>query len=156
MKKRITYVFSILLAICEGCKQELSLNTSQKQSNGHYNINVRAVWGTVTSVGGATDIREQLSTMNVPQFTSNMFSSLEDEIGKWWEDALKEEMGKAGAEERRSAMQLRKIIFVMVFQLSLLYVMVGGQSVHSNTHTMLMLELMLYLELKPKHCFILV
>ncbi|XP_060577969.1 uncharacterized protein LOC132735083 [Ruditapes philippinarum] len=98
-------LFSILLAICEGCKQEFCLNTSQKQGNGQYDINVRAVWGTMASGGGATDIREQLSTMNIPQLTSNMFSSLEDQIGKWWEDALKEEMGKAGAEERRIAIE---------------------------------------------------
>ncbi|XP_060598342.1 uncharacterized protein LOC132752084 [Ruditapes philippinarum] len=59
----------------------------------------------MASGGGATDIREQLSTMNIPQLTSNMFSCLEDQIGKWWEDALKEEMGKAGAEERRIAIE---------------------------------------------------
>jgi len=98
-------LFSILTLQCHGCKKEFNLATSEKNSLGHYDINLRAVWGTMTSGGGAADLNEQLQTMNIPQMHQSMFTSLEDDIGKWWNGILKEEMAKAGAEEKRIAVE---------------------------------------------------
>ena len=43
--------------------------------------------------------------MNVPSMNSSMFTSIEEDIGSWWLDALKDEMDKAGAEERMIAIE---------------------------------------------------
>ncbi|XP_053391945.1 uncharacterized protein LOC128554669 [Mercenaria mercenaria] len=43
--------------------------------------------------------------MDVPQMSEGMFTTLEEKIGSWWEDCLKDEMAKAAAEERRLAVE---------------------------------------------------
>ncbi|KAH3799726.1 hypothetical protein DPMN_153340 [Dreissena polymorpha] len=93
------------MAICAGCDKEFKLETSKRQGNGLFDVNVRAVWGTMASGGGTTDLQKQLSTLNIPPLTSNMFSSLEHTIGDWWSKSIKDEMLKAGAEERRKAIE---------------------------------------------------
>lgn len=98
-------LFSILMAVCQGCGKQFSLHTSSKQSNGQYDINVRAVWGYVASGSGATDLNEILGSMNLPPMHEAMFSRIEPKIGTWWVDALKEEIAKAGAEEKRIAVE---------------------------------------------------
>jgi len=98
-------LFSIILAECCGCLQQFKVSTSPKQQNGLYDINVRAVWGTVTSGRGPSQLNEVLSTMNIPQMHNTMFTSVENRIGEWWLKALDEEMKKAGIEERDKAIE---------------------------------------------------
>ena len=86
-------LFSVIVAVCEGCGTKFDIKTSHKLNNGLYDINVRAVWGAMSSGVGATDLNEQLGTMNVPSMNSTMFTSIEEQIGSWWLDALKDEMG---------------------------------------------------------------
>ena len=43
--------------------------------------------------------------MNVPPMQERMFTQLEETIGEWWESVLKDEMAKAGAEEKRIAIE---------------------------------------------------
>ena len=91
--------------LCRGCNQQFALPSSYKQGNGLYDINVRAVWGSVASGDGSSDLDELLGTMNVPLMTEKMYTDIEEKIGMWWYDALKDEMLKAGAEERRIAIE---------------------------------------------------
>ena len=98
-------LFSILMAVCQGCKKQFPLNNSNIQENGIYDINLRAVWGTVSSGGGCSNLNEMLGTMNMPPMSEAMFTSLEEKIGLWWHEVIKQEMAKAGAEERRIAIE---------------------------------------------------
>ena len=43
-------LFSIVL-VCKGCSKQFQIKTVDKQSNGLYDINVRDVWGSVSSGG---------------------------------------------------------------------------------------------------------
>ena len=94
-------LFSVLMIICQGCHKQFPMKNSDKQENALYDINVRAVWGTVASGGRPTDLNEILGTMNIPPMSETMFSSVEEQIGNWWSDILKDEMAKAGAEEKK-------------------------------------------------------
>ena len=98
-------LFSISMALCQGCKKQFPLNNSNIQENGVYDINLRAVWGTVSSGGGCSNLNEMLGTMNMPPISEAMFTSLEEKIGLWWHEVIKQEMAKAGAEERRIAIE---------------------------------------------------
>ena len=97
-------LFSVLMAVCQGCSKQFPLNTSPKQDNGIH-INFRAVWGTVLSGDGPSDLNEMLSTMDAPCMSETMFTTLEDEIGTWWQSVLEEELLQAGAEERGIAIE---------------------------------------------------
>ena len=81
-------LFSVLMANCQGCSKQFPLNTSPKQDNGTHDINIRAVWGTVSSGGGPSDLNEMLSTMDTPSMSETMFTTLEDKIGTWWQSVL--------------------------------------------------------------------
>ena len=98
-------LYSVILVVCKGCDEQFPIKTSEKQANGLYDINVRAVWGSVTSGGGASNLNEMLGSMSIPPMHEHMFTVLEDKIGSWWENVLKDEMEKAGAEEKRIAIE---------------------------------------------------
>ncbi|KAH3839646.1 hypothetical protein DPMN_113078 [Dreissena polymorpha] len=53
----------------------------------------------------ASDFQEQLSKLDVAPLTSNIFTSIENTISDWWSRSLKDETLKAGAEERRKAIE---------------------------------------------------
>ena len=93
-------LFSVLMAVCQGCSKQFPLNTSPKQDNDIHDINIPAVRGTVLSGDGPSELNEMLSTMDAPSMSETMFTTLEDEIGTWWQSVLKEELFKAGAKER--------------------------------------------------------
>ena len=42
-------LFSVLMAVCQRCSKQVPLNMSPKQDNGIHDINICAVWGTVSS-----------------------------------------------------------------------------------------------------------
>ena len=96
------------------------------------NINVLAVWGTVASGGGSTDLNGILGAMNVPPMSENMFSSIEEKIGEWWYSASKDEMAKAGAEERRIAIE--KGVFHQGVP-AITVICDGGWSKRTHNHT---------------------
>ena len=60
-------------------------------------------FGVLQQVGVESQTHEMLGTVNVPLMSESMFSSLEDKIGSWWHEILKDEILKAGAEEKRIA-----------------------------------------------------
>ena len=62
-------LFSVLLIVCQGCLAHFPNKTSVKQNNELYDINVRAVWGSISSGGGSSDLNDLLGTMNVPSMS---------------------------------------------------------------------------------------
>jgi hypothetical protein len=100
---------SILLARCEGCRQEFRFETSPKvqtsSGSNRYAINVRAVWGTMATGGGASNLTETLGTMDIPSLSQPTFTQIEQEISDWWKAILEEELVSAGIEERERAIK---------------------------------------------------
>lgn len=73
--------------------------------NNRFDINVRAVWGSMATGNGASHLNEMMATMNVPGMRPNTFSAIEHEISHWWKCVLDDDIWKAGAEERFKAME---------------------------------------------------
>ncbi|KAK3108941.1 hypothetical protein FSP39_019316 [Pinctada imbricata] len=97
---------SILGVVCQGCRKQFKLvNSPTLPESKRYDINVRAVWGSVSTGNGPSHLNELLGTMNSPGLSSTSFTSIEEEIGKWWANTLKDSMLKAGVEERRLAIE---------------------------------------------------
>ena len=69
------------MTVCQDGDKDFCFHTRSKQSNGAYDINVRAVWGSVTSGSGCSDLNEIQGTMSVPPMHESMFSRLGEKIG---------------------------------------------------------------------------
>ena len=98
---------SILSVQCMGCWKEFKLWTSPKMqssdTNRHFEINMRAVWGHMATGGGGRSLNESLVNMGIPGLNAHTFSQIESEISLWWKQILDKEMIQAGAEEREMA-----------------------------------------------------
>ncbi len=98
---------SIIQSECKGCSKVFRFTTSPKvtmpDGNKRFEINVRAVWGQMGSGGGSTRLNEESATNGMPGLSPDTYRKIETEIGKWWHTVLKEEMLKAGAEEKKLA-----------------------------------------------------
>jgi hypothetical protein len=70
-----------------------------------YDINVRAVWGQMSSGGGAAKLNETAATLGMSGISGNSFSAIEREIGVWWSTALQSQMNAAGQEEKKLAVE---------------------------------------------------
>ena len=78
---------SVVAAECQGCHKVFHLGGSSKlpvNESFHYDINVRAVWGEMSTGGGVSHLNESLATMGFPGMTQTTFTSIEDQISKWW------------------------------------------------------------------------
>ena len=93
---------------CNKCNQTFCLDSSSKikgsgtRKNRHA-VNVGAVWGQMITGGGHSNLAQFSATLELPQISSNTFTSIEEQIGKAWEKQLAEEMTKAGEEEKKIA-----------------------------------------------------
>jgi hypothetical protein len=100
---------SVLLAQCQGCSLTFRLDTSKKvrtsTGNQRFEVNVRAVWGSMSTGGGASKLNEGMATMNAPGMTQTTYTAIEEEISKWWQTVLEEDLVAAGVEERMLAIQ---------------------------------------------------
>ena len=93
---------SILSVVCQGCRKQFKLeNSPTLPGSKRYDINVRAVWGSIATGNGPSHFNEMMGTMNSPGLSPSSFSTIEEDIGKWWASTLKDSMLKAGAEERQ-------------------------------------------------------
>ena len=86
------------------------METSRKPSTetnhvGHYDINVRAVWGSMATGNGAAHLNETLGTMNLHGLKKDIFSQIENEISDWWKKVLEVEMLAAGEAARNYAIE---------------------------------------------------
>lgn len=109
MTEKICYgIASVFLVKCKACDTQFTLNTSPRlktEKSNHFDINVRAVWGSMVTGNGASHLNEMLGVMNCPGLKPNTFSNIENEISQWWKASLEDEMKAAGAEERRLAIE---------------------------------------------------
>ena len=99
---------SILSLKCNGCGKTYQIQTSKTcktPSGDYFEINVRAVWGSMVTGGGCSSTNESLGTMGIPGISERNYSKLEEEIGDWWLKILEEDMKKAGEEERKIAIE---------------------------------------------------
>ena len=87
---------------CQGCKKRFPLNNSNIQENGIYDINLSAVWITVSSGGGCSNLNVMLGTMNMSPMSEAMFTPLAEKKNH---EIMKPEMVKTGVKERRIAIE---------------------------------------------------
>ncbi|VDI26963.1 Hypothetical predicted protein [Mytilus galloprovincialis] len=93
---------------CTGCQKQFVLETSPKlktEGSNHYDINVRATWGSLTSGNGLAQLNELMSTLDSPSMTQKLFSTIENEINHWWENMLEEDLKCGIEEEKRIAIE---------------------------------------------------
>jgi hypothetical protein len=97
---------SVMLAQCQGCSQKFSFDSSPKvPGSKRFDINVRAVWGSMVTGNGPSHLNEFMATLNSPGLSQPSFSAIETDIGKWWQDVLLADILAAGQEERRLAIE---------------------------------------------------
>ena len=76
---------SVLTARCNGCGEEIPIPTSSKIacSNGskHWECNLAAVWGQMSSGGGFAPLRETKSSLGVPVMSKKTFINTEGSLG---------------------------------------------------------------------------
>ncbi|CAG2230579.1 unnamed protein product [Mytilus edulis] len=82
-----SYGIACILGIkCKGCNYIHTMNTSSrlqtsKDKINRFDVNVRAVWGSMVTGNGASHLNELLGTMNSPGLRQATFGSIEEEIG---------------------------------------------------------------------------
>ena len=76
---------SVLTARCNGCGEEIPIPTSSKIacSNGskHWECNIAAVWGQMSTGGGFAPLRETMSSLGVPVMSKKTFINTEGSLG---------------------------------------------------------------------------
>ena len=90
---------SVLVVRCAACNTEISFETSPKIKTGNstkYDVNVRAVWGSIVTGNGASHLKEVMATMDAPSLSQLLFSAIEKDIGSWWQNLSQDEMLAAG------------------------------------------------------------
>ncbi|VDI64653.1 Hypothetical predicted protein [Mytilus galloprovincialis] len=133
-----SYGIACILGIkCKGCNFIHTMNTSSrlqtsKDKINRFDVNVRAVWGSMVTGNGASHLNELLGTMNSPGLRQATFGSIEEEIGQMWHTVLEEEMLAAGAEERRIAIENNNYNEGVP---SITVIADGGWSKRSHKHT---------------------
>ena len=101
---------TILYVVCNECGMQFTLESSTRVNNSDYMgnrwaVNVGAVWGQMATGGGSACLNESLATVEVPGISKSAFTSIEEAVGKAWGHLLLEETLKAGAEEKRLAIE---------------------------------------------------
>ena len=98
---------SVLCAKCKGCHREIQFKTSPtlnvNQKSRHFDINVRAVWGSVATGNGHSHLNEFLATTDSPGMNQRTFNKIETDINSWWNSVLQDNLKKAVVEEKEIA-----------------------------------------------------
>lgn len=91
---------SVLGIRCTACKHEFKFETSKKlisnDNRAKYDVNVRAVWGSVVTGNGASHLREIMATLDSPSLSQPAFTKIEQDIGNWWQNMSQDELLAAG------------------------------------------------------------
>ena len=100
---------SVLLAECQMCRKQFRLCTSDTvicdNGDNRFDINVRAVWGEMVTGGGCTSLNERMGTLGVGHISGHTFRDIENQVSKWWLDALQQEMVTAAVAEKAHAIE---------------------------------------------------
>ena len=73
-----------------------------KQSR-HFDVNVRAVWGTIATGNGQSHLNELLGTTDSPGMNQRTFNKIENDINGWWNEVLQNDLRQAVEEEKELA-----------------------------------------------------
>lgn len=95
-------------------------------------MNVGAVWGQMANGGGQRRLNELMALIEVPGISKQVFSRIETQIGKKWEETLYSEIVKAGEEEKKLAVE-RNDYFHDIPAITV--VIDGGWSKRSHKHS---------------------
>ncbi|KAH3888628.1 hypothetical protein DPMN_012668 [Dreissena polymorpha] len=106
---------SILLAKCLGCNQAFECDTSPRLENGNFDVNVRAVWGTLVTGNGLSHLNELLAVLDSPGLSRKSFLDIEMKINNWWNEYLQADLDRAIGEEKEIAVQTGVFIKVCKF-----------------------------------------
>ena len=98
---------SVLSAKCMGCHREINFETSPRltvsDSSRHFDINVRAVWGSLVTGNGQAPLNEFLACTDSPGLNPLTFNKIEMEINQWWDEQLQEDLRHAIEKEKEIA-----------------------------------------------------
>ena len=101
---------SVLSAQCSGCQLKFAFPTSPKVGGvgkgKHWECNLAAVWGQMSTGGGHAKLAETMSVLGVPVMTKKSFVATEKAVGRVWRNALEESMREAAEEEKRHAIEM--------------------------------------------------
>ena len=90
-----------------GCHREINFETSPRlkidASSRHFDINVRAVWGSLVTGNGPAPLNEFLACTDSPGLNQKTFSKIESEINRWWNEQLQDDLKKAIEAEKEIA-----------------------------------------------------
>ncbi|CAG2223289.1 unnamed protein product [Mytilus edulis] len=73
-----------------------------------FDINVRAVWGSMITGNGPYNLNEFLATLNSPGLSHPSFTAIETEIGQWWHSTLEKDM--LSAAERKHGVRYIRVV----------------------------------------------
>ncbi|KAK3104196.1 hypothetical protein FSP39_025198 [Pinctada imbricata] len=97
---------STLSFVCKSCGEKINFSTSfVHPESGLMDINLRTVWGSMTSGAGSATLNEMMATLSVGTMRKDIFGKTESFIGDSWRKLLEEDMKIAGDEERRLAIE---------------------------------------------------
>jgi hypothetical protein len=92
---------SVMSAQCQGCFKMFTLNSSPRMPGSkRFEINVRAVWGSMVTDNGPSHQNEFLATLISPGLSQPSFSAIETEISKWWHAILEKDSRHRGKASR--------------------------------------------------------
>ena len=98
---------SILSAKCMGCHREINFETSPRlridTTSRHFDINVRAVWGSLVTGNGQAPLNEFLACTDSPGLNQKTFTKIESDINSWWNEQLQHNLKKAIEAEKEIA-----------------------------------------------------
>lgn len=84
---------SEIILKCSACDKTLKLST--EDSNHHVSlINTEYVWRTLTSGSTFHQTKEIFSTLNIPTMSYTMFSNIQNDLSKEWEQAMLDPLRK--------------------------------------------------------------
>ena len=66
-------LFSIIVCVCNGCAKEFRVANGSKHPSLFYDINIRAVWGTIVGGKGHAQLNELLSSLDIPSVVYSVY-----------------------------------------------------------------------------------
>ncbi|KAH3708354.1 hypothetical protein DPMN_067803 [Dreissena polymorpha] len=86
---------SIVLAKCLGCNQAFKFDTSPRLKSGNFDVNIRAVWGTLVTGNGLSHLNELLDVLDSPGLSRRSFLDIKLKINDWWNKYLQADLDRA-------------------------------------------------------------
>jgi hypothetical protein len=79
---------SFIAASCNGCGHTFTIDSPTVPGSKRLEVNLRGVWGSMVTGGGAAHLAETSATFGMPGVSQTSFTSIEHEIGEWWKRVI--------------------------------------------------------------------